>query len=257
MPGFLATLVARAEGQLPLLERRPRALFEPAVDAPAAPLATMDTRPGRGAAPAAPPPRAVEARMAPHRETGEPPPSPPIGHTPPGLSQAAGVPLAPRADSPVRPEAEHGALLVALPAAHPTARAADVPAPTARTSADASREEPPPVLQRAGPLREPVPVVVPAARPVKEPAPPSGALQHRATSSTLGTVARARDPGVGSSRHAMPAAAAPLPAPVQISIGRVEIRAVQAAADRPRATGPAAPKLSLDDYLRGRSGTTR
>jgi hypothetical protein len=44
------------------------------------------------------------------------------------------------------------------------------------------------------------------------------------------------------------------PAPVQISIGRVEIRAASNAVERPRTAGPAAPRLSLDEYLRRRNG---
>lgn len=52
--------------------------------------------------------------------------------------------------------------------------------------------------------------------------------------------------------------AAPAPAPVQITIGRVEVRAASGAPERaPRPTGPAAPRLSLDDYLRQRNTGVR
>jgi len=54
-----------------------------------------------------------------------------------------------------------------------------------------------------------------------------------------------------------PAAALALQPPVQITIGRVEVRAVHAPAERARSAAPAAPRLSLDDYLRRRSGGSR
>ena len=68
-------------------------------------------------------------------------------------------------------------------------------------------------------------------------------------------LARAQAPAV--TRRESLHVAAPTPAPVQISIGRVEIRAVQAPANKPRAVGPAAPRLSLDDYLQQRNGAAR
>ncbi len=261
MPGFLATLVARAEGRLPLLERRPRALFEPAAGAPAPLLAPADARLESGGMASAPTPlpRAHEVHVtAPHREAREPLPALTIHHAPPGLLQPANAPLAPRADPSARSDAAPAAPLVAAPVARPAARAADASAPLTRASAGSSNEEPMPTLPRAGPPHDPAAAVVPVTRPAKEPVQQAGTLQHRATSPTLATVARARDRAGLPSRRDTPAAAAPAPAPVQISIGRVEIRAAQAAtADRPRATGPAAPKLSLDDYLRGRNGAAR
>jgi hypothetical protein len=48
------------------------------------------------------------------------------------------------------------------------------------------------------------------------------------------------------------------PAPVQITIGRIEVRASVGAADRPPVRRPApGPKMSLDDYLHGRRGGAR
>ena len=41
------------------------------------------------------------------------------------------------------------------------------------------------------------------------------------------------------------------------STGATLASTVQAAADKPRAVGPAAPRLSLDDYLRRRNGAAR
>ena len=53
-------------------------------------------------------------------------------------------------------------------------------------------------------------------------------------------------------------AAAPEPAPVQITIGRVEVRAAPAGPERePRRAGPTPPRLSLEDYLRQRTEGAR
>jgi hypothetical protein len=65
---------------------------------------------------------------------------------------------------------------------------------------------------------------------------------------------RAGMPAQGSAAPGMPEPAGPS---VSISIGRVEIRAAQPGAPSSRAAKPAGPKLSLDDYLRGRSGGSR
>jgi len=58
------------------------------------------------------------------------------------------------------------------------------------------------------------------------------------------------------------AAAQALPPPaqppaVQISIGRIEVRASTAPVERPRAAKPAGPAVTLDDYLRQRRGGER
>jgi hypothetical protein len=52
--------------------------------------------------------------------------------------------------------------------------------------------------------------------------------------------------------------AAPPPAPVHVTIGRIEVRATTPAADRPPVRRPAPqPRLSLEDYLSGRRGGAR
>jgi hypothetical protein len=48
------------------------------------------------------------------------------------------------------------------------------------------------------------------------------------------------------------------PAPtIHVTIGRVEVRAIQSAAPGPKSAKPAPPKLSLDDYLQKRDGGAR
>jgi hypothetical protein len=44
---------------------------------------------------------------------------------------------------------------------------------------------------------------------------------------------------------------------IHVTIGRVEVRAIQSVAPVPKSAKPAPPKLSLDDYLRKRDGGSR
>src|ERR1039458_263580 len=44
---------------------------------------------------------------------------------------------------------------------------------------------------------------------------------------------------------------------IHVTIGRVEVRAIQSAAPKPKPAKPAPPKLSLDDYLQKRDGGAR
>ena len=44
---------------------------------------------------------------------------------------------------------------------------------------------------------------------------------------------------------------------INVTIGRVEVRAIQSAAPKPKPAKPAPPKLSLDDYLQKRDGGAR
>ena len=48
-----------------------------------------------------------------------------------------------------------------------------------------------------------------------------------------------------------------LPSIIRVTIGRVEVRAVQSPAPGPKQAKPRPPKLSLEDYLRKRSGGSR
>jgi hypothetical protein len=50
---------------------------------------------------------------------------------------------------------------------------------------------------------------------------------------------------------------APVAPTIQVTIGRIEVRANAPAATSARTTRPAAPKLNLEDYLRSRSGGTK
>ncbi|MDE2300841.1 MAG: hypothetical protein KGK18_22085, partial [Burkholderiales bacterium] len=91
-----------------------------------------------------------------------------------------------------------------------------------------------------------------AARSIGSLQPPTGPVPRAAVE-----LARLQDRAAVRRDAPFAAAAAPAPVPVQISIGRVEVRAVQAPPELPRAGGPAAPRLSLDAYLRQRNGAVR
>ena len=118
-----------------------------------------------------------------------------------------------------------------------------------------------PALHR--PRADVLPASAPVARTAKHgelaAATPIGPLQRRTAPAPHATVVLARVQADGVVRRDASFAVTPAPtlAPVQISIGRVEVRAVQAAPDPPRASGPAAPRLSLDAYLRQRNGAAR
>ncbi|GAA0764043.1 hypothetical protein GCM10009107_49700 [Ideonella azotifigens] len=51
-----------------------------------------------------------------------------------------------------------------------------------------------------------------------------------------------------------PRAVVPELPPIKVTIGRIEVRAVTGAPSTPRSTTSAAPRLSLDQYLRNRGG---
>lgn len=96
-----------------------------------------------------------------------------------------------------------------------------------RDAADTNRME----LVSAGRSRAAtLPVLTPASRPVQTPA------------SSRAEVARETEP-------ALPV--------IQITIGRIEVRATVPAVAPPRSAGRKASALSLDDYLRSRSGRTK
>lgn len=85
-----------------------------------------------------------------------------------------------------------------------------------------------------------------SAMPTLKPPARDGVAQDRAAQ------ARRRLP----SQHARPALtreAPPAAPPVQVTIGRIEVRATPPAR-APRGQAPPAPKLSLEDYLRSRGG---
>jgi hypothetical protein len=253
--GFLAALVARAERRLPVLERRPRSLFEPVAGAVATHL-TEDEPQQRDADGAR---SSLAAMPFAARPEARDPPSPDHGlHAEPAawrrglLLPDPITAIAPPAATQLheeRPAITRAREASAAPDERPVARRALAVTPRIEASSAVHARARHEHAQGTGSLT--------AAPAPMHATPQAGALQSRPAATTRPALllARAQAPFV-TRRESPPAAAATL-APVQISIGRVEIRAVQAAADKPRAVGPAAPRLSLDDYLRRRNGAAR
>ncbi|HJV61283.1 MAG TPA: hypothetical protein VJ743_10090 [Albitalea sp.] len=252
MNRFLAGLVDRAEGRAPVLQRRPRALFEPAAGAgsSAEPLeqnlafasAPASAREVGDRAEPAPPalgrshdPRAGE-RSAVHAEQRDLPRAALLPEAPPSRR----MPVAAPAHAEPRP-------LYAKPEP-PQARPLQVI--TTRTVLRELRPAAPPTLAPQGPV---------SARHADVPAPPAASPSPRnvdRTPAPPAAVLLAKAQSLAVVRHERQPRAAP--APVQISIGRVEVRAIGTSGERgSRASGPSAPRLSLDDYLRQRNGASR
>jgi len=280
MNAFLAGLVDRAQGRAPVLERRPRALFEPQRPLPARvdeiePEAAVDWP-----APAASPPRSEPQTIGqPIDRPGGPvaaarpqapssrEPAPPPTRKEPVPTQAASIaaalrPLPRLAESAEveRPRSVHG------PAApEPTGDPGRLPSRRSEAAGAASATAAVRLKPAAAVAHEPRSPVAP--RPA---AAVAATVQHLHQHSTIVTTRTSRAtpasarPAVLLAKAAQqgparrePAAAVNAPPPVQITIGRVEVRALQPAAERARPGTPAAPRLSLDDYLRRRSGASR
>ena len=262
MSDFLSRVLARSQGQAPVLQRRRASLFEPQpavaqVESPASRPASPQPAPS---APLSREPAAVMERA-------------PIQPFPVAVRAPAELDATPvsRSESPVRsreqprePAEERGTVLVEVglgpPIAAPVARpmapsfeASVAPpvvtpgAPLARPSAPAPAVTPP-VRRRAGvprPGSETIPragseAVAPAPRPtVVTP------LPRPPLSSARGLTRRPAAPVMTS--------APPAPA-IQVTIGRIEVRAVQSPSAPARRQGPAGPRLSLEEYLKSRAG---
>lgn len=271
MSGFIRSLVARAEGLLPVLERRPRALFETAPGSP--PLADEVSRPEMvtPSAARAASDEADEPRMAPR--PGERQPVTTIHAAPrvtpdqfeadvrtpmqalprqsssrPVPSAATAPPVAVEAHALEAPPARPSVFLPAAPDEARMVHTGTLPSFQARV-----RRVPP---DSGNVDAETAPEAWPSGF---HDVPSVGALLPQPVQSARPVMLLARQQTKPTSRRdvAMNTAPAALP-PVQISIGRIEIRATaNASADRPRAVGPTAPRLSLDDYLRCRDGASR
>lgn len=283
--GYLARLVERVAPTEPTLRRRQPALFESAhpalVEPVAEPVGTGMLR--RDAAPVlaelAVAPRPTHTVPAPVRTPAQLPSRPPQDEQPSANARATTVPHeAPRVDSTIRIMRD-GALARPVPARSPTAFA---PTPTALRPAspppappDAARARRRPALERetvVPPRRaaEP-PAVAPVAhkRPVARadtvttPAPPKSTA---APAAPAATPPRPPPPPAFAPRNTARRQAAtalqpaPRPAvrelpPIEVTIGRIEVRAVAGAPGAPRGTPNATPRLSLDEYLRDRGGS--
>ena len=221
---FLTRLIARhhADGpaSFPRLEPRLPSRFEPVGHAMNADGVERDVAIEAPRDSAAAVPRMLRHAPRPFHDAGDPfePLAPRVGDLRSALSAARATVEIPAVATPLVPTA----------AAQRTS-ATPVPAP-ARESVDVGASTPAvaaPPARRRGPALEPVPDRRPAT-----PAPPPIRVAHERTASRFSPT-------------------------IHVSIGRVDVRAIVAqAAPSPR-QAPASDRLSLEDYLRGRSGRTR
>lgn len=277
---FLGHLLDRAEGRLPRLERRQRSLFEPPVAWSAASVPDLHSE--VEAAPFSPPqPERREATINPSLRQSPlvtPPPGPTARET---LRTTTVVTPAPSVVA--------AAALAATPAPAEGRSSQKTVDPFAYKAAPRSVTAPaPPTLLPASPLRTPTAATVqpseriadrtpapkapemsrPLVRERNRPAEAAPPTPRQATQVPVQTppaalrVPQRRDntPAIlmaraqSTPRTALPAAAPAAPAPVHISIGRVEVRAQAPTAERPsRQARGNGPQLKLEDYLRERS----
>lgn len=288
MTGFLQSLLRRAEGEVgssDLLRRRRPSLFEPAADSALVPPPSVPPEPALHAAeelrlarrppsepwpmPLPAEPRAVAPAVASPAALGEPmaPPRRPQATTvDPTITRSPAAPASRAGDD----RAAHPTLLRALDASPPQTshRRADTgstagddrspphrkrPLPSApyadesRLNSDRTLLAPAPPLHLAAPALLPTPrkAIERAERTMPPTAPP---LRERPASAPLATTRAAPR---FDDRTVRPAA----PPTVQVTIGRLEVKAVAPPADtNGRAAKPTGPRLALDAYLRARHG---
>lgn len=184
----------------------------------------------------------------------------------------AAIPFA-RVD-PRKPARAGAALDFAAPEPHRAMRAALAPPAVQPSSAELaaatsiSRAARPASPVASGSLAAPPRFTPQAPRNVDgQPAGPAmpgapGSLAH-AVSALLAPrvtspLAQAGPATIGRDRGPRPnGPAVSAPAPVHVTIGRIEVRATAPAADRPIRRAPPQPRLSLEDYLSGRRGGAR
>ena len=282
--GHLARLVQRARPAEPLLKRRQPSMFEssrPATQAHGAddefvdalPYASMPiTAPRRGEASHAheAAPRRLEADdggvarspQATSMQALQPAPPPPLHPTPATLRVDASMRLA-----PATPSAAERAIGLGAPAraASPTP-ADDTPLPRPREATAVV------TLSRHRPHDESGTSPTHRSRALTESSPERTRPANANPEALLRPARAAATPPAGDPRGVQRAAIAPglrgpqaphaAPprevAPVQVTIGRIEVRAVAAPAAAPaRGVVRAAPRLGLEQYLRERHGGRR
>lgn len=282
MNSFLAGLLDRAEGRAPVLERRMRALFEPrnAGDSRLEPLEQIDTVVSEAA-----PRQPVHALNSAEQERRDERRS-----DDEGVEYSRNAPRSPSRERQTAEAAKSEPRRVVVPPDVPRARERTVPAeavqptrPATRIEAVVERHESLVTVtklvdarhdsERAAPRRESrtddsargtgvrrgagsspavnqTTVIVERARMIPAPTPRPN---PRVAAESAVRLAHAQAV-VGARQETRTVAAPP---PVQITIGRVEVRAVSEKRERSQPKGPGAPRLSLDEYLRQRSGANQ
>jgi hypothetical protein len=270
MSDFLSTLLARARGDAPgespavLLQPRPLARFEPT--APAGWDALTFSAESSPAEPPPPAPGAPPPPLAPP-DYRSPIPMTPAGHAPdPGLATGLSPkpqPPPPAARDQQQPQTPGGPL--AKPAPAPLAAPPLTPQPPlAPPAGDGARPSRPPIEPNPAEISTTTP---PGVQPALTILPESERLASSPapTSDPADRLPAHLEPALppprtGRLQPALPAppeAPAPPPAAppdpvINVTIGRVEIRAAAPAPAPERRPRPEPPVLSLDDYLRRR-----
>ena len=157
-------------------------------------------------------------------------------------------PLGDRQAGPASPALQTRAAVADITPAGPATGRPQETAPNARNAMVIRSSFPasvslPPAGRKASPGAEPPKSAKPVVQPLLPPLPPAVNVANASTRA--------------NSRRAGLATATTMPATVHVSIGRIEIRATPAPARIARSTSPAAPRLSLDDYLKARDGGRR
>jgi len=195
----------------------------------------------------------VPARLASDAHRRAPVQSPPRAASPISTPVETSLsPTAPAADSLPGRDGDK-------PPRQPPTSSAPARTPAVPSIGSVASVSPSPDQLPADQVAEPTPVSSSRAPVARGAAPPSTALQAESAFARRGEIAppRQRDPArevarASDARHA-PLPAAPLAAPsVQVSIGRVEVRAVYAPPPSPARARAPAPTMSLDDYLKQR-----
>ena len=284
MSRFLSDLLERAQNRLPLLERRPRAVFEPmraAAGQPGLELSTSeevqsdDAANGREESSAAPAIERQSGRVAPSArprvEQASRPglkaiePAAPVADSrlaalepaPQLAAHPPGVPAAAALVAPKLVRAREASSHLEPPIAAPIPALAPVAAPgrvrstepdglsaPQRSSPEIGREAPARARRRApDPQAERAAAISNALNP-----------QRLAPMPTAALLAKARSP----TQQALPASVPATPTAIQISIGRVEVRAdAPVAPAKRRDPRPEGPRLTLEAYLNERDRSTR
>src|ERR1017187_4208599 len=268
MNDFLTGLLDRALERAPVIERRRPSLFEPAsgADGPRPggiwPSAEAVEETESVAMPEAPKPRRRPAR---DREPER------------GRLEAVDVPRAHAVASPILPQREDRPELNVQPEQRIAEPLATAPIERIVTLVEREVAQPQPLMQPAARVQENAAVSLAPASPAsvrRVDRSDGGPLREEAGSrpsqfspvvpdpARTAVVSPVVQPAVRPAPAPRPLPAIvqrerPSPPTIQVTIGRIEVRASSAPAVASRAARPSGPKLDLDDYLKARSGGSR
>jgi len=287
---FFSHLLDRALEQAPVLQRRRPSLFEP-TDAAGVSPALMGKAGGYGEEEPTAEMELWEVRDAPAFQPTTAMPRRAAARSVMPIPESTGLDSV-RAEEPMRPvtptgsEARQESRRETTPPSRPAQATPQsvrvVASSVVETIVEKEVEKPWPAIRSAHPSEgrtitpvvvaplspSPVrPVVVPTSRrdqPSETRATPREVSRKREMEAASARPAQAAAPSSAPLPHlpfpvvrspSVPVREAPPPAPtIQVTIGRIEVRATPPAAAPARAARSATPRLSLEDYLRSRSG---